>query len=249
MKILHRNHNIGYIIMFFVFISSCWHFVIWVIKSETLFCLSALTDDGSFPYKTKHEQRHRVALTECFTEADLRGLPELNPPALMPNGNVGTPVKVFLQLIQCCRLPPRLIPKLGLTFPKTGSNRRYGNVPFQYRNTQMLPATEETVLTAAGHEICGPGSFTAVSKQRHRQSEEHTQKKGSQEEEEKEEEEQEQSEAEDVGFTHRHARVQVHTCIHASTYTNQYTRKHRHVHVYTYTLAQTLAHTTVTNTV
>ncbi|XP_070823185.1 G patch domain-containing protein 3 [Chaetodon trifascialis] len=117
--------------------------------------------EGSFPYRTKHEQRHRVSLTECFTEADLKSLSELNPPALMPNGNVGTPVKVFLQLIQSCRLPPRLIRKLGLTFPKTSSNRRYGNVPFEYRNTWTLPATEETVLTATGHEISGPGTLTA----------------------------------------------------------------------------------------
>ncbi|XP_018541901.1 G patch domain-containing protein 3 [Lates calcarifer] len=118
-------------------------------------------DDGSFPYKTKYEQRHRVSLTERFTEADLKSLPELNPPALMQNGNVGTPVKVFLQLIQSCRLPPRLIRKLGLTFPKTSSNRRYGNVPFQYQDTWTLPATEETVLTAAGHEIAGPGTLVA----------------------------------------------------------------------------------------
>ncbi|CAG00034.1 unnamed protein product, partial [Tetraodon nigroviridis] len=112
-------------------------------------------DDGSFPYKTKHEQRHRVSLTECFTEADLRNLSEFNPPALMPNGNVGTPVTVFLQLIQSCRLPPRIIRKLGLTFPKTGSNRRYGNVPFHYQDTQTLPVLEETVFTASGHEISG----------------------------------------------------------------------------------------------
>ncbi|KAM7382675.1 hypothetical protein PAMP_002395 [Pampus punctatissimus] len=118
-------------------------------------------DEESFPYKTKYEQRHRSSLTERFTEADLRSLPELNPPALMQNGNVGTPVKVFLQLIQSCRMPPRLIRKLGLTFPKTSSNRRYGNVHFQYQDSYTLPATEETVLTAAGHEISGPGTLTA----------------------------------------------------------------------------------------
>lgn len=106
-----------------------------------------------------------MSLTECFTEADLRSLSELNPPALMQNGNVGTPVKVFLQLIQSCRLPPRLIRKLGLSFPKTSSARRYGNVPFQYQDTQTLPATEETVLTAAGHEIAGPGSLGARRRQ------------------------------------------------------------------------------------
>lgn len=102
-----------------------------------------------------------MSLTERFTEADLKSLSELNPPALMQNGNVGTPVKVFLQLIQSCRLPPRLIRKLGLTFPKTGSNRRYGNVPFQYKDSWTLPATEETIFTADGHEISGPGTYTA----------------------------------------------------------------------------------------
>ncbi|XP_071757753.1 G patch domain-containing protein 3 isoform X1 [Centroberyx gerrardi] len=121
------------------------------------------TDEDSFPYKTKSEQRHRVSLTECFTEADLKGLCELNPPSLMQNGNVGTPVKIFLQLIQSCRLPPRLIRKLGLTFPKTSSNRRYGNVPFQYYDTRTVPATEENIFTAAGHEISGPGGVAAPS--------------------------------------------------------------------------------------
>ncbi|XP_054637730.1 G patch domain-containing protein 3 [Dunckerocampus dactyliophorus] len=123
--------------------------------------VSQHNDNPQFPYKTRYEQRHRVAQTEHFTLSDLNSLSELNPPALMQNGNVGTPVKVFLQLIQSCRLPPRLIRKLGLTFPKTGSNRRYGNVPFQYQDTCTLPATEETVLTAAGHEISGPGKFAA----------------------------------------------------------------------------------------
>lgn len=162
-----------------------------------------LSDDGSFPYKTKYEQRHRVSLTECFTEADLRSLSELNPPSLMPNGNVGTSVKVFLQLIQSCRLPPRLIRKLGLTFPKTGSNRRYGNVPFQYRNTQTLPATEETVLTAAGHEISGPGTLAAAPSGR-RQLDGHTETteayESQDEQEEDEQEEDAQSNADDVGL-------------------------------------------------
>lgn len=164
---------------------------------SVLFTVLNLSDDGSFPYKTKYEQRHRVSLTECFTEADLRSLSELNPPALMPNGNVGTSVKVFLQLIQSCRLPPRLIRKLGLTFPKTGSNRRYGNVPFQYRNTQTLRATEETVLTAAGHEISGPGTLAAAPSGR-RQLGDHTETTEADESQD-EQEEDAQSNADDVG--------------------------------------------------
>ncbi|XP_004077710.1 G patch domain-containing protein 3 [Oryzias latipes] len=147
-----------------------------------------------FPYKTKHEQRRRVALSERFTEADLRALPELNPPALMRHGNVGTPLKVFLQLIQSCRLPPRLIRKLGLTFPKTSSSRRYGNVPFLYNNTCTLPATEDTVLTAAGHEIAGPGAWSVPSSRRS-QGTEHVQE--DEEEDEEEEEEDRQSNTDD----------------------------------------------------
>lgn len=151
-------------------------------------------DEGSFPYKTKSEQRHRVSLTEHFTETDLKTLSELNPPALMPNGNVGTSVKVFLQLIQSCRLPPRLIRKLGLVFPKTSSNRRYGNVPFQYQNTCTLPATEETVLTAAGHEISGPGTLTSSFFSRNK-SNENTETENIEEPESKEEDT--QSDADD----------------------------------------------------
>ncbi|XP_075965379.1 G patch domain-containing protein 3 [Anarhichas minor] len=155
-------------------------------------------DDGSFPYKSKHEQRHRVSLTERFTEADLKSLSELNPPALMQNGNVGTPVKVFLQLIQSCRLPPRLIRKLGLTFPKTSSNRRYGNVPFHYRDTWTLPATEETVLTAAGHEISGPGTLAApFSRRRKLFDHAATTETDEPQKEEEEEEEDAQSNADD----------------------------------------------------
>ncbi|XP_048882104.1 G patch domain-containing protein 3 [Brienomyrus brachyistius] len=113
--------------------------------------------ESSFPYKTRAELNRHTASTEQFTDADLRRLPEMNPPALMPAGNVGTPVTVFLQLIQACRLPPRLIRKLGLTFPKTSSRHRYGNVPFKYQDTYTITPTQESVYTAGGVEISGPG--------------------------------------------------------------------------------------------
>ncbi|CAN9513948.1 unnamed protein product [Ophioblennius macclurei] len=158
-------------------------------------------DDTTFPYKTKYEQRRHIALSEHFSEADLRSLSELNPPALMQNGNVGTPVKVFLQLIQACRLPPRLIRKLGLTFPKTSCNRRYGNVYFQYRNSHTMPATEETVFTAAGHEITGPGTLHASLSGRRRlradQTETTETDEGQKEEEEDNGDEDAQSNADD----------------------------------------------------
>ncbi|XP_020838887.1 G patch domain-containing protein 3 [Phascolarctos cinereus] len=105
-----------------------------------------------FPFKTRKELHKRKAVSEVFTLADLKQLPELNPPALMPNGNVGTPMHVFLELIQACRLPPRIITQLQLQFPKTGSSRRYGNVPFEYEDMEIVEQ-EELVYTAQGEEI------------------------------------------------------------------------------------------------
>lgn len=48
----------------------------------------------------------------------------------MPQGNVGTSIKVFRELIRTCRLPPRAIKKLKLVFPS--SLKRYGAVPLDY---------------------------------------------------------------------------------------------------------------------
>ncbi|CAK8690586.1 unnamed protein product [Clavelina lepadiformis] len=108
-------------------------------------------------YLTRSEQKHdrQHAANEEFTSADLSKLSELHPPAnVMPNGNVGTPTYVFLELIKQCKLPPRIIKKLGLIFPKTGSNRRYGNVPFNYDNGDKRNFKgEKSIKTATGIEI------------------------------------------------------------------------------------------------
>ncbi|XP_074782261.1 G patch domain-containing protein 3 isoform X1 [Athene noctua] len=109
--------------------------------------LSPGTGTETFPYSGD-----KTAAGESVAEADLKQLPEFNPPSFMPYGNVGTPLKVFLELIRACRLPPRIIKKLQLDFPKTGSSRRYGNVPFEYQDTETV-IEEERVYTAAGDEI------------------------------------------------------------------------------------------------
>lgn len=121
----------------------------------------------TFTYKTKKELQSKTQ-SETFTQTDLKWLPELNPPAFMPQGNVGTPLSVFLELIRTCRLPPRVIKKLQLNFPKTGSSRRYGNVPFKYQDTETF--AQELVYTAAGDEITEesePVISSGVSDQTH----------------------------------------------------------------------------------
>lgn len=125
-------------------------------------CICFLVDDASFPYKTKKELQEKAS-KDTFTQADLKQLPELNPPAFMPYGNVGTPLRVFLELIRTCRMPARAIKKLQLQFPKTGSSRRYGNVPFTYEDTETVE-TEEGVYTATGEELTEGGTLPRVER-------------------------------------------------------------------------------------
>ncbi|XP_069828704.1 G patch domain-containing protein 3 [Dendropsophus ebraccatus] len=116
-------------------------------------------DLQDFPYKTRREllgSRCSEDAEKQVTSAELLRMSELNPPALMPQGNVGTPVGVFLQLIRSCRLPPKLITRLGLQFPRSG--RHYSRVPYVYAGTETSEK-EEGVYTANGHEIREEGSI------------------------------------------------------------------------------------------
>ena len=119
-------------------------------------------------YKTRKELRAIPPDRITFTKADLTNLPELHPPQIMLHGNVGTPTRMFLKLIQTCQLPPVIIRKLGLTFPKTRTNKRYGNVPFDYRTEQVGDDLEESascwteadpVRSASGHELEGEEEY------------------------------------------------------------------------------------------
>ncbi|NXP25317.1 GPTC3 protein, partial [Scytalopus superciliaris] len=129
---------------------------------------------------------------ESVTEAELKRLPEFNPPSFMPFGNVGTPLRVFLELIRACRLPPPVIQKLQLDFPRTGSSRRYGNVPFEYQDTETV-LEEGGVYTAAGDELTeGEGPEPAPGRTHPAQP---------QEEEEEGQEEEEESHSDDDNDT------------------------------------------------
>ncbi|ODM99158.1 G patch domain-containing protein 3 [Orchesella cincta] len=91
-------------------------------------------------------------------EEDLRKFSskELHPPKFMPRGNVGTPNEHFLNLIRECRLPPSLIKKLGLEFPRARVFKRYSKVPHDY-GTNLVYGSEEDeedeVKTGKGHNI------------------------------------------------------------------------------------------------
>jgi len=68
---------------------------------------------------------------------DFLKLPELQPPNMMPRGNVGTSTSFFLKAINECRLPSKLIGKLKLEFPQS-RKRRFGSVPHQYRGNNLM---------------------------------------------------------------------------------------------------------------
>ena len=87
---------------------------------------------------------------------DITSIIELNPPALMPQGNVGTPTATFMHLINSCRLPTKVIRKLKLEFPKSRTKRRYGAVPLNYGTGDTLetgdPRTEGGTAGEVGWE-------------------------------------------------------------------------------------------------
>ena len=72
---------------------------------------------------------------------------ELNPPPVMPNGNVGTPLSVFMDLIRTCRFPPRMISKLNLDFPKNRSSRKYGALGYNYSEKEAIDLRGKQAVT------------------------------------------------------------------------------------------------------
>ena len=89
-------------------------------------------------FRTRKEKRNlcftRTALE--FSQHDLKDLIELQPPPLMPNGNVGTPLAIFKELIRACKLPPHVITKLDLDFSAGKSRKRYTNVSLDYKSIE-----------------------------------------------------------------------------------------------------------------
>ena len=67
---------------------------------------------------------------------ELERLPELNPPAVFPKGNVGTPKAEFMRLIKECKLPTSIIGRLGLSW-KTARKQPYARVPPPNRPTPI----------------------------------------------------------------------------------------------------------------
>ncbi|XP_063447973.1 G patch domain-containing protein 3-like [Mytilus trossulus] len=140
----------------------CYISKISVSQTTKDFALGLKPGDADPLYKNRAESKQIPTDREDFTDADLSKLPELHPPDVMPNGNVGTPTKVFLELIQQCRLPPVVIKKLGLTFPKTRTNKKYGDVPFDYgREIVETDFSDETVtcISGQGHKLLSEGVF------------------------------------------------------------------------------------------
>jgi len=81
---------------------------------------------------------------------DINSLPELNPPQMMPRGNVGTPLATFMDLIRACKFPSHLIKKLQLKFPNSRSAKKYGAVPFEYENQQPFSKQDHVLLSELG---------------------------------------------------------------------------------------------------
>ena len=79
----------------------------------------------------------------------------------MPQGNVGTPTKIFIDYINQCIMPQSLISKLGLNIKayKKHKKKIYSNVQYNYTNgiDKKLENFEQNsnlfAMTASGHKI------------------------------------------------------------------------------------------------
>ena len=78
--------------------------------------------------------------------SEIKSCMELKPPTLMPNGNVGTTTKFFMDAISSCRMPSKLIAKLDLDFPHSRT-RRYANVPPPPTLDYKSPVEDSETLT------------------------------------------------------------------------------------------------------
>ena len=99
--------------------------------------LTHLNDDSSLD-----QQSHTDCQKSQINVDELLALPELNPPNIMPQGNVGTPVSVFMELIKNCRLPCHVIKKLKLNFPIGQLRKRYGAVPMSYSDKEGITLSD-----------------------------------------------------------------------------------------------------------
>ncbi|XP_063680684.1 G patch domain-containing protein 3-like [Bolinopsis microptera] len=125
-------------------------------QPQTFCCVVRLEESLSDEFsKTFHHKRWSSELNSDGAESNigvaviirtkindaLKKLPELNPPKVMPAGNVGTTTKLFLSLVNKCLLPPAIIKKLQLEFPRTVKRRQYSAVApsdlYQNRRSNM----------------------------------------------------------------------------------------------------------------
>ncbi|CAB3397630.1 unnamed protein product [Caenorhabditis bovis] len=85
--------------------------------------------------RLKVESSTTEASSSLLSREDLKEMIELKPPAVMPQGNIGTPSQYFLEQIRQCKLPSSLIQKLGIQSGRR--KRKFEAVPFNYKNECM----------------------------------------------------------------------------------------------------------------
>lgn len=89
----------------------------------------------------------------------VKTIPEMRPSKLLKNGNVGTPLSHFIQLIRDCSLPPSLLPKLGIHLQNLSIKRKhsciawnYNDQPFDHVNKKVYSDIESEYITEVDDE-------------------------------------------------------------------------------------------------
>uniref|UniRef100_A0A5S6QM91 G-patch domain-containing protein n=1 Tax=Trichuris muris TaxID=70415 RepID=A0A5S6QM91_TRIMR len=112
-------------------------------KSKTFCAVVKLTSPNRDKFVAQYNNRHwtdfagnehslRCQISKLKNADELLKLRELNPPRLMPWGNVGTPTAYFFAEIQKCNMPSSVVNKLRLKFRRSGKKRMYSEVEYHY---------------------------------------------------------------------------------------------------------------------
>ena len=87
---------------------------------------------------------------------ELKLIQEMRPSKLLKNGNVGTPLSHFIQMIKECSLPPSLLPKLGIHLQNLSMKRKHTNIPWNYTDplsTDPIPKSYKDIEQAYIHPV------------------------------------------------------------------------------------------------
>jgi hypothetical protein len=115
------------------------------------------------PRGNNNNKKRKKKKTFIFGWACGRMTRKKNCLAGMPHGNVGTPLQMFLESIRLSLLPPSVIRKLRLRFPRNVARRCFSELGFDYATGSLLTRKRAAASAASSSSSSSSSSFSATA--------------------------------------------------------------------------------------